>query len=81
MKTLRRLSAALLVTIVLGLPVFAGETSGPPCSTDPGEILTPPCASMTATPAPTAPGETQTPPAAESFDVLALAETLLTLVF
>ena len=44
MKTLKRLSAALVLTCVLGLPAFAGETLTPPCAPpEPGQTDTPPC--------------------------------------
>jgi hypothetical protein len=44
-KNLKKLSAAALLTLVLGLSAFAGETQTPPCSQpDPGETQTPPCA-------------------------------------
>ena len=44
MKTLKSLSAAVLLTSVLGLSAFAGETQTPPCAPpEPGETQTPPC--------------------------------------
>jgi hypothetical protein len=44
MKTLRKLTSVLVLTLMLGLPAFSGETDTPPCtSTDPGETHTPPC--------------------------------------
>jgi hypothetical protein len=44
MKTLKRLTAAVILTSVLGLSAFAGETQTPPCaSPEPGETQTPPC--------------------------------------
>ena len=42
MKNLRKLGAAVVLTVVLALSAFAGETQTPPCA--PGEIQTPPCA-------------------------------------
>lgn len=70
MKTLKRLSAVVVLTFALGVAAFAGDVQAPPC-TDPGQISTPPCAvSQMATPgdigtptlASTAPGQTETPP-------------------
>jgi len=44
MKNLKRLSACVVLTFVLGLSVFAGELSTPPCTPPaPGELSTPPC--------------------------------------
>lgn len=42
MKTLRRLTLAVALSIVLGNTVIAGETNTPPCA-NPGETNTPPC--------------------------------------
>lgn len=78
MRNLKRLGIAVTLMFVFASATIAGETNTPPCV--PGEMSTPPCASLTATDA-TTPGEIPSPPAAESFDVLALAETVLALVF
>ena len=44
MKNLKGLVAAVVLTCVLGLSAFAGETSAPPCSPpEPGQTSTPPC--------------------------------------
>ena len=44
MKTLRKLASVLVLTLMLGLPVFAGELQTPPCAPPtPGELQTPPC--------------------------------------
>jgi hypothetical protein len=44
MKTLRKLASVLVLTLMLGLPAFSGETHTPPCAPpDPGETHTPPC--------------------------------------
>ena len=44
MKNLKRLSAAVALTFVLGAAAFAGETSSPPCAPpEPGETSSPPC--------------------------------------
>jgi hypothetical protein len=42
MNILKKLSASLLLTFVLAISAFGGETQTPPCS--PGETQTPPCA-------------------------------------
>ena len=45
MKTLKRLSAAVVLTFVLGLSALAGETPAGPCAPpSPGETQAPPCA-------------------------------------
>jgi len=54
MKKLRKLGAAVLLTVVLILPVFAGQIDTPPCTPpEPGQTSTPPCSS--------APGDMETP--------------------
>lgn len=63
MKNLKKLAAAVVLMCVLGLSTFAGE----PCT--PGEILTPPCATIQAPDTgdmstPPAPGQIETPPVA-----------------
>jgi hypothetical protein len=45
MKNLRKLGAAVALTIVMGLSAFAGQIDTPPCPIpEPGQIETPPCA-------------------------------------
>jgi hypothetical protein len=79
MNNLRRLGGAAALILALGISIFGGDTQTPPCA--PGEMNTPPCASMMSSSDATLPGETSTPPASESFDVLSLAETVLSMVF
>ena len=44
MKTLSKLASVLVLTLVLGLPAFAGQTDTPPCPPpEPGQTDTPPC--------------------------------------
>ena len=44
MKNLKRLSGAVVLTCVLGLSAFAGDTQTPPCALpEPGDTQTPPC--------------------------------------
>jgi hypothetical protein len=70
MKHARSLTVALTLTFVLAVSALAGATPTPPCT--PGEILTPPCATVQApnsgemsTPAAVAPGQTDTPPSGD----------------
>jgi hypothetical protein len=50
MKTLGKLASVLVLTLVLGLPAYAGQTDTVPCSSPPpGQTDTVPCQ-------PTAPG-------------------------
>ena len=45
MKKLRKLGAAIVLTLLLTLSAFAGETPTPPCGApEPGQTSTPPCA-------------------------------------
>ena len=44
MKNLKRLVPAVILTCVLCLSAFAGETNSPPCAPpEPGETNSPPC--------------------------------------
>jgi hypothetical protein len=65
MKNLRKLGAAVVLTLVLGFSAFAGEVLIPPCAPpDPGEVLIPPCASTQMSPDDSmAPGKTPSRPA------------------
>ena len=55
MKTLRKLFSVLVLTLVICLPVFAGQTETPPCAApEPGQTETPPCQGA-------APGNTDNP--------------------
>jgi hypothetical protein len=54
MKDLRKLGAAVVLTLALGVAALGGEILTPPCPVpEPGEILTPPCSA--------APGDIGTP--------------------
>jgi hypothetical protein len=82
MKNLKRVTAAVVLTFVLGLSAFAGESSTPPCAPpEPGQVQTPPCSGgQMATDYSALPGETSSPPA--SYPVVAdmaisLLESLL----
>jgi hypothetical protein len=75
MKNLKKLSAAVVLTLVLGLSVFAGDISTPPCVPPvPGDISTPPCVAQVESDDPTAPGQTDTPPASDAVDMFSVAE-------
>ena len=76
MSNLKRLGATVILTFVLGLSAFAGETNTPPCA--PGEMQTPPCAYLAFD---NVPGQIDTPPSSEGVDVFSLAVTALALVF
>ena len=78
MQDLKRLGAAVVLTLMLGLSAAAGEMNAPPCAPPaPGIIDTPPCSAapgQTETP-PSAsmdPGETSAPPAEYAFTQLAI---------
>ena len=79
MKTLKRLAAAVILTSVLGLTAFAGQTDTPPCvPPEPGQTDTPPCTvapgdTGTPTASSTDPGQTDMPPAAESYIDIAVS--------
>ncbi|HVS80274.1 MAG TPA: hypothetical protein VHE60_00900 [Pyrinomonadaceae bacterium] len=78
MKNLKRLCAAVALTLVLGLSAFAGIMQGPPCAPpEPGIIQTPPCAGGQIAPDPAPPGQVQTPPASVAADASAFAISLL----
>ena len=66
MKNLKRLSAAIALTFVLGAAAFAGETTSGPCAPpDPGETHSPPCSGGTIAPDPTTPAIVSTSPASD----------------
>jgi len=73
MKNLKRLSAAIALTCVLGLSAF-----GQMCV--PGQAQTPPCAAAQPVPGDsTDPGQTEMPPAA-NVDVISVAEAAMNLL-
>jgi hypothetical protein len=79
MKSLKRLSAVIALTFVLGLSAFAGDVETPPCV--PGDISTPPCAAAQMTPDDsTAPGQLETPPASDTADILAVVDAAMNLL-
>ncbi len=68
MKNLKRLSAAVVLTCVLGLSAFAGQTETPPCAPpEPGQTETPPCGGgQMASDNSATPGVVSTPPATDA---------------
>jgi hypothetical protein len=82
MKNLKRLSAAVVLTLVLGLSAFAGEVNTPPCAPpDPGIMETPPCAAAPLSPDDSAaPGQTDTPPASDTVDIVSVVDAAMNLL-
>ncbi len=68
MKNLKRFASAIVLTCVLGLSTFAGETQAPPCAPpDPGILNTPPCTGgQTVSDSSAIPGVVSTPSASDS---------------
>jgi hypothetical protein len=80
MKKLRKLGAAVVLTFVLALSAFTGETYASPCSIpEPGQTDTPPCATQLPSPAvtSTAPGDMSTPAVASETSVTQMAADVL----
>lgn len=81
MNSLKRLSATVALTFVLGVSAFAGEILTPPCAApDPGEILTPPCAAQMPADDSAFPGEVNAPPASNTVDVLSVVDAAMNLL-
>lgn len=82
MKNLRKLSTAVLLTLVLAVTAFAGETHAPPCAPpDPGETQAPPCAAAPlSSDDSTAAGEIPTPPASNTVDIIAVVDAAMNLL-
>ncbi len=79
MKNLRRLGAAVVLTLALGISTFAGIIESPPCAPPvPGQIESPPCAGGgQIAPDPAPPGQIGIPPASVAADASAFAINLL----
>jgi hypothetical protein len=74
MKTLRKLSSVLVLTLVLVLPAFAGQLETPPCAEPvPGQLETPPCQG-------TSPGDMGTPTSTATTADVTLAEVATQIV-
>ena len=81
MKNLKRLGAAVALTLALGISAFAGIIEGPPCAPpEPGIIQGPPCSGAQAAPDPAVPGQLETPPAANAVSGYSVAEVAITLL-
>ena len=73
MKSLKRMTMCVLVTVVVGLRAFGGEVSSPPCPPPvPGEMSAPPCSGTQQTSDDPAQGQTQTA------TTTAVTETIIT---
>ncbi len=78
MKNLKRLSAAVLLTCLLGLSALAGETSSPPCAPPiPGETSSPPCSGGQVAPDPATPAQAQAPSVSVAAEASEFAINLL----
>jgi len=67
MKNLKLLGLSFALLCVLSITAFAGDTSSPPCSNDPGSTTSPPCAMAQVAPDDSVdPGSTNSPPASDS---------------
>ena len=82
MKNLKRLSAAVVLTFVLGLSAFAGEVNTPPCAPpDPGIMETPPYSAAPLSPDDSAaPDQTDTPPASDTVDIVSVVDAAMNLL-
>ena len=74
MKTLKRLSIPVALTVMLAVAALAGATQALACAPpEPGETLTPPCAMAQSAPDDSVtPGQTNTPPS--SSDAVSLGD-------
>ena len=82
MKNLRRLGLAFVLTFVLVVSAFAGETPTGPCAQPaPGEIQTPPCTAALLSPdGSAAAGDILTPPASNTVDILSVVDAAMNLL-
>jgi len=80
MKNLKKLGAAAVLTLLLGLPAFAGETQAPPCAPpEPGETQAPPCTGQMASDNSAVPGIVSTPPASNAGTEYLVADAAISL--
>jgi hypothetical protein len=78
MKNVKRLGAAVALTLALGISAFAGIIETPPCAPPtPGIMEGPPCSGGQIAPDPAVPGQIETPPASAAADASAFAINLL----
>ena len=82
MKNLKRLGAAVALTFVLGVSVFAGDISTPPCAPpDLGEMSTPPCAAaQMSSDDSAAPGTALSTPASNTVDIVSVVDAAMNLL-
>lgn len=81
MNNLKKLGAALGLTLALGLSTFAGQVETPPCAPPaPGQVETPPCSGGQIAPDPAPPGIIQSPPAANAASGYSVADAVMTLL-
>jgi hypothetical protein len=81
MKNLKRLGVSFTLMCVLAVVALGGETSAPPCATEPGETQSPPCAAAQMLPGNSVdPGQTSTPPAASAGTEFSVSDMALSLV-
>lgn len=75
MKNLKRLGVTSALMLVLGVVVFAGETSSPPCAPPvAGETSSPPCAAAPTIDASLDAGGPTSPPAPSVGDAISIGE-------
>jgi len=75
MKSLKNLGAAVVLTLVLGVPAFAD------CLVDPGILSTPPCAAAQVAPDDfVSPGETNAPASSNAGAEISIIEVAVDLV-
>ncbi len=81
MKNLRKLGAAFVLMLILGLSTFAGDMPTPPCAPPiPGDMPTPPCVTQPSADDPAALGDVSTPPASSTIDLSTVAEAAMNLL-
>jgi hypothetical protein len=82
MNNLKRVGAAVVLTLALSLSTFAGEPSAPPCAApDPGIIQSPPCAAQTMAPDDSAaPAPVETLPASDAGTTFPVADAAIGLL-
>jgi hypothetical protein len=82
MTILKRLGAAIALTLVLGVSAFAGDVETPPCTLpEPGQISTPPCAAAQMSfDDSAAPGTALSTPASNTVDIVSVVDAALNLL-
>ena len=75
MNHLKRLGLTFTLMSVLAVTTFAGITETPPCA--PGETSGPPCSSQPMSDDSADPGQTNSPPASDTVDLMDIVEAAL----